>query len=62
MLPEIYCPYCGERVTLSEEEINDNMGQKFISDCEVCCNPIEFTLSKDQYGEIYIEARTSDGF
>jgi transcription elongation factor Elf1 len=36
------CPHCWEnqlKMIDSSEEI-----QKFIEDCEVCCNPIEFDL------------------
>lgn len=37
------CPYCGEPISmvldLSEEH------QTFVEDCEVCCRPIEITLT-----------------
>ena len=59
---EVICPYCGVRVELSEDEINDNINQEFIADCEVCCSPIEFKITKSLEGEINIEALTSDGF
>ncbi|MDQ8179171.1 CPXCG motif-containing cysteine-rich protein [Pelagicoccus sp. SDUM812005] len=44
------CPYCGESVgivvdcTLSSQE--------FVEDCQVCCRPIQFSVSVDEDGEI----------
>lgn len=37
------CPYCWEEVSiLLDPSIRENV---FIEDCEVCCNPLEFTVS-----------------
>lgn len=43
------CPYCWEEISmLIDTSVNT---QKYIEDCEVCCNPIELeVLSED--GEI----------
>ncbi len=36
------CPYCWEEVSiLLDSSIDEN---SFIEDCEVCCNPLEFTV------------------
>lgn len=44
----IYCPYCGEPITVlvdcSEPE------QDYIEDCQVCCRPIEFFVTVDEGG------------
>ena len=42
------CPYCWEQISM----IFDKSVYKdsYIEDCEVCCNPIEFTV-KVQEGE-----------
>ena len=37
------CPYCWEQVSML---LDVSVGrQKYIEDCEVCCNPIEVTVS-----------------
>jgi len=40
------CPHCGERITmlldLSVEQ------QRYIEDCEVCCNPIEISFQAEE--------------
>ena len=33
------CPYCGENISMLIELTV--IEQKYIEDCEVCCNPIE---------------------
>jgi hypothetical protein len=42
------CPYCGEPIELlidcSEEE------QRYIEDCEVCCRPIDISVSIETDG------------
>ncbi len=36
------CPYCWEEVSiLLDASVKNNV---FIEDCEVCCNPLEFTV------------------
>lgn len=37
------CPYCWEEVSILVDVSVSN--QSFIEDCEVCCNPIQFTVS-----------------
>jgi hypothetical protein len=43
----IFCPYCGERVTILLDVAL--AGQDYVEDCEVCCQPmrIRFSLSAD---------------
>jgi hypothetical protein len=37
------CPYCWETISmLIDTSIED---QQYIEDCEVCCNPIQLTVS-----------------
>lgn len=45
------CPYCGEPVDVSVDLSAGS--QRFIEDCSVCCQPIEFHLEMDQLGEGY---------
>ncbi len=40
---EVCCPYCGETFeAVIDASVED---QVYIEDCEVCCRPIEFTVS-----------------
>jgi len=36
------CPYCWEEVSILLDTSVTN--QTYIEDCEVCCNPLEFTV------------------
>ena len=36
------CPYCWENISILLD--NSVSKQKYIEDCEVCCNPIELTV------------------
>ena len=40
------CPYCWENISMLLDD--SVVFQKYIEDCEVCCNPIELTV---QYSE-----------
>lgn len=49
------CPYCGECITvlLNEEEL----GQEYIEDCQVCCKPITFTILTNMSDELSVSVR-----
>ena len=34
----IACPYCGEALTIGVEP--ETRGQRYIEDCQVCCQPM----------------------
>jgi transcription elongation factor Elf1 len=36
------CPHCWEEISILVDVSVSN--QSFIEDCEVCCNPIQFTI------------------
>ncbi len=36
------CPYCFESISILVDP--SESAQKYIEDCEVCCNPIEFDI------------------
>ena len=36
------CPYCWENISMLLDD--SVVFQKYIEDCEVCCNPIEITV------------------
>lgn len=41
------CPYCGERVSVLLDLATDG-AQSYIEDCEVCCQPIQLTISAEE--------------
>ncbi len=44
----INCPYCGENIELI---IDCSISQQdYIEDCEVCCRPINLSISVDEKG------------
>ncbi len=58
---EIFCPYCGEVNTI-DAEISGNVSEQLISDCEICCRPIEIILKADADGNIFAEVKNEEGF
>lgn len=36
------CPYCWERISMLIDV--SQMEQKYIEDCEICCNPIQVSI------------------
>ncbi len=51
----VSCPYCGEviQVLLDPEEA----GQDYIEDCQVCCQPITFSVLEDSMGNLSVTVR-----
>jgi hypothetical protein len=41
----IGCPYCGESITILIDP--EDIGQEYIEDCQVCCRPINFSVSSE---------------
>ena len=40
------CPHCGERISML---LDPSAGfQRYIEDCEVCCNPIEVSYQAEE--------------
>jgi hypothetical protein len=53
------CPYCGERQSL-EIDLTEGLPQEFISDCFVCCRPIQVTVTQGARGEPVVAVRSED--
>ena len=53
---EIQCPYCGEPTAVVVDEI----GGRWVEDCNVCCRPIEIRAPVDEDGESQVSAKRSD--
>jgi transposase-like protein len=45
MLPteSVCCPYCGQSFEVAVD-VSLEGDQRFVTDCEVCCRPMEITL------------------
>jgi hypothetical protein len=44
----VECPYCGE---CSETPVDTSSGSAcYVEDCQICCQPIEFSLEVDHAG------------
>jgi hypothetical protein len=44
----VECPYCGESF---ETSIDTSAGSaRYVEDCQICCQPIEFSLDVDHAG------------
>jgi len=50
------CPYCWQNISMLLELAEG--GQRYIEDCEVCCQPIEisYTVDEDQNLETFFAA------
>ena len=54
-LQTVQCPYCWENIEIRiDRSLPD---QQFTEDCQVCCQPIEFTVFIDPAGNIEVGAR-----
>ncbi len=53
-----YCPYCNADVSIL---VDPSLAQQeFVEDCEVCCNPIDFSVRTANAMVIDFEARRLD--
>ncbi|MDX2465665.1 MAG: CPXCG motif-containing cysteine-rich protein [Porticoccus sp.] len=44
----ISCPYCGESIEVLIDQ--EEAGQRYIEDCQVCCRPITFVVAVSAEG------------
>ena len=51
------CPHCGERISMLLDLSASS--QRYIEDCEVCCNPIEIRYQVEDGMVISFEAKVS---
>jgi len=48
----VQCPYCGETIEVSIDcSVSE---QDYIEDCQVCCRPINFSVTVDPEGEPWV--------
>ena len=50
----IQCPYCGETIEVVVDESVEQ--QQYVEDCQVCCRPINLSVSVQADGRVGIRA------
>ena len=55
---KIPCPYCGEMIDIVVD--CSVAEQDYIEDCQVCCRPINLTVSVNSDGDSDVWARSDD--
>lgn len=54
----VQCPYCGETIEVLIDCSIDN--QDYIEDCQVCCRPINFSISLNDNGDPKVRVAHED--
>lgn len=55
---DVHCPYCGEPLELLVDAGEDD--QRYIEDCQVCCRPINVTVTVEGDGSIGVDVRSEN--
>jgi transcription elongation factor Elf1 len=48
------CPHCGERISMLLDLSAES--QRYVEDCEICCNPIEISFQAEEGRIVSFEA------
>lgn len=48
----VSCPYCGESIEVLIDQ--QDAGQQYIEDCQVCCKPITFNIFMNFEGQLAV--------
>lgn len=48
----VTCPYCFEELEL---HVDPDVEGSYVQDCEVCCNPWQITVSRDEDGRLSVD-------
>ena len=51
----VSCPYCGESIDVLLDQ--QEAGQQYVEDCQVCCKPIVFSVMADAMGNLTVSVR-----
>jgi hypothetical protein len=54
----IDCPYCAEPIDIVVDASVEQ--QQYIEDCQVCCRPIQLSVSVSESGDIQVQALDED--
>jgi transcription elongation factor Elf1 len=52
------CPHCGEAISMVLDTSVPR--QRYVEDCEVCCNPIEIRYEIEEDAVVSFEAKSLD--
>ena len=55
----VNCPYCGESLDLWVDETGGS-SQKYVEDCQVCCQPMEVFVSVEDGEECSVSVQRMD--
>lgn len=55
---EISCPYCGETIEVLVDPSVEQ--QSYVEDCQVCCRPMNMTVTVDGEGVAHVHAQSED--
>ena len=55
---ELNCPYCGEVISIRVDQTGGSR-QFFVTDCEVCCRPIDIEVDIESDGYVNMTAKRS---
>lgn len=55
----VACPYCGEDIELAIDP-GGGAVQQYVEDCEVCCRPMNVTVTWDGEGAAHVEAASDE--
>ena len=47
----VTCPYCAEDLEL---HVDPDVSGSYVQDCEVCCNPWQITVERDEDGALSV--------
>jgi hypothetical protein len=52
---KVYCPYCGATQWI-EIDVSGGLRQQYIEDCQICCRPMDISVSivDDTQAEVHI--------
>ena len=39
---------------------SQEVGERYIEDCQVCCKPIVFNVTEDEYGDLIVAVYSED--
>ncbi len=51
---KVSCPYCGESIEILIDQ--EEAGEQYIEDCQVCCRPITLQVLLDVEGHLIVSA------
>lgn len=50
------CPYCWEQISMLVDTSQNH--QSYIEDCEICCNPIQLTVTSENQEISYFQVES----